>query len=147
MNELTTEEKNELTTLHEAKENYPVTVFDRNGGPKPIGVVDREWKQCTEDELKEQLTEAGKTLSEKYGEEQFKNELGRKLKRDFIEMQNKPGSYVFIADPSVTLAIMNDLNNSLLIEVRRPGMPYQRGTLQSRRQLGESLGIQSLLEG
>jgi hypothetical protein len=96
--------------------------------------------------MRVQLAEVGKILVAKYGPNQFQNELGRQLKKDMVLMEAKPGSNVFIADPTVTVAIMNDENKELLIEIRRPGIPYKRGRIKSRKQLGESFGIQSLLE-
>lgn len=133
--------------LIEQDSNLPVTVFDRDGGPKPIGVLDRPVNELDELGIREQLRVAAEILINTYGPQQFQNELGRQFKKDVVLMERNPGSNIFIATAVVTIAVLNDaVNNSLLIEVRRPAMPYQRGRLTNRKQLGECLGIQSLLE-
>lgn len=136
-----------MNEIEQKNEDMPVTIFNREGGPKPIGVVDRPFVEFDQQGIRERLKEAGEILLKKHGNDVFQNELGRQLKFDFIKMGSKPGSYVFIADSDVTIAMMNEEGKNLLVEVRRPGMPYQRGRIETKNQLGESLGFKALLEG
>jgi len=127
-------------------DNLPESVFSGQGGPKAIGEVFRPIDELTEKGIKDQLKEAGEILVKKFGKELFQHEFGRKMKTDLIRLQMKPGSNYFITCEEVTIAVQN-ANKYLLVEVRRPGMPYQRGKITSGQLFREAIDSQNLLEG
>ena len=116
----------------------------KDSGPKPIGVLDKPVTNLDLDGIKNSLQKAGEILVNKFGKEQFSNDLGRQIKKAIIKMMLVPGSNYFISCDKVTIALHNEEGKNILTEVRLPGIPYQRGRIATVNQLGTFLGFKEL---
>lgn len=130
--------------MNDVQPSSVVTVTGANG-PRKIGELDKPVWNRTSSEIVELLANSAELLKKKYGEQVFQNDLGKQLKKDFKNLwKNGHGSHLFIADSDVTIAIMNENSKGLLIEIRKPGMPYQRGRIEGERIIGSVMGIKTL---
>lgn len=112
-----------------------VVVESHEGGPKMIGEIQRQVVEHGRAGMVAVVAEAATILKSKYGERGFQNDLGRKIKQDFVKLTMAPaGSHVFIADSAATIAFRKDADG-MTIEVRLPGKPYQRGRISATQTL------------
>lgn len=131
-----------VTLQHLQNQSLPSVITSHEGGPKMIGEIDREVVNCDDSVIRLRLLNVGEVLKAKHGEEQFKNELGVKIKQDFAKLNMAPqGSHFFIADSAVTVAFRKDVDG-ITVEIRRPGQPYERGKLEQNKAL-KLLGVQT----
>ena len=116
-----------MSNLPEIVNNKMPETKTGKGGPKGIGVLDKPFVALDPVKLGEALLDAVKILRLVHGDEIFQNDLGAKLRQNFRKLSNSPeGSNIFIASAEVTIAIQKS-SSAMMIEIRKPGEPYQRG--------------------
>lgn len=121
-------ENKEIAVSKDEKQLAQVVLCE--DGPQAIGMVaNREVVELSQYKILVDLRDAANEIREGLGADVFNNEIRRMLKKDMVEMTWKEdGSHIFIANNIATIAFRKDANE-LTVEIRRAGLPYNRGIL------------------